>query len=89
MKCIVHLSKSFNSDGSCFLLRLTPLYSAGRNGAVETFSNERSLSRRMADIGLDRCTQHMSLSNLRKDNKAIWSNCEVAEGVFAHFGPVV
>jgi hypothetical protein len=86
---MVHIWKSFDSGGSYFLLRLTPLYASARHGAIESFPSEGSLSRRMDQIGLGRSGVSMSLSNLRLGDNAIWSNCEVAEGVFDSFGQFV
>jgi hypothetical protein len=53
---------------------------------VEAFPNERSLSERMAALGFTNCICKMSLSHLRVGSAAIWSNCEIADNVFASFG---
>ena len=42
----------------------------------------------MIELGFTNCICTMSLSNLRDESKAIWSNCEIAERVFEDFGRV-
>jgi hypothetical protein len=86
MKCTVHIWKSIDSEGTHFLLRLRPLYSVERNRSVETFRNERSLSRRLLAIGFSEDSRRTSLANLRSDSSAMWSHMEIAEGIFESFG---
>jgi hypothetical protein len=86
MRCIAHIWKSPEADGNIFRLRLTSLDSEGNRAAVEGFPNESLLSKRMVELGFTTCTCKISLSNLRDEKRAIWSNCEMAKDVFVSFG---
>jgi len=87
MRCIVHVWRALDSDTTRYRLRLTPLYSVAQGTAVEEFANERSLCRRLTEIGLAKACREMTLSNLREGTNAIWTNCDVAEQVFHEFVP--
>jgi hypothetical protein len=86
MQCTVHICTSFDSEGKHFLLRLRPLYSAEQQRSVETFRSEKSLSRRLTDIGFNEVSRRTSLTNLRAGTNAMWSHMEIAQDVFEHFG---
>ena len=87
MKCIIHVWRAMDSDETLFRLRLTPLDSLAHGTAVEEFADERTLCRRLAEIGLAKACREMTLSNLRESANAIWSNCEVSEDLFNQFVP--
>src|ERR1700677_3320975 len=86
MQCIAHIWKSFDCEGKHFLLRLRPLYSLEHHRSVESFRNERSLSRRLAGIGFTKLSIRTSLTNLRTGENAMWSHMEIAQDIFDGFG---
>ena len=86
MKCTVHIWKSIDSEGNNFLLRLRPLYSFEHNRSVETFRNEKTLSRRLTAIGFTEDARRTSLSNLHSGNSAMWSHMEIPQAIFEGFG---
>ena len=86
MKCTVHIWKSIDSEGNNFLLRLRPLYSFEHNRSVETFRNEKTLSRRLTAIGFTEDARRTSLSNLHSGSSAMWSHMEIPQAIFDGFG---
>jgi hypothetical protein len=88
MRCVVHVRKSFDFVGLHFVLRLFPLYASDseEQRLVETFTNEESLSRRLTDLGLPKTYVGATFSNLNGDSDAMWTNVEIAQEIFEHFG---
>ena len=93
MRCIVHIRKSFDTTGMHFALRLLPLYSADKSNSgserkVETFTSEGGLSQRLIRMGLPTVYLGRSFSNLREGLDAMWTDIEMAQGVFDGFGKI-
>jgi hypothetical protein len=88
MRCVVHVRKSLDFAGQHFVLRLFPLYASDseEQRLVETFTSEESLSRRLMGIGLPKTYVAATFSNLNSDSDAMWTNVEIAQGDFEHFG---
>jgi hypothetical protein len=86
MQCIVHVWKSLDCDGNCFLLCVSPLNSIEGGAPIEAFADERSLAERLAAIGFSAICIRKNIFNLRNDRDANWSNLEVPNGVFERFG---
>jgi hypothetical protein len=86
MQCIVHVWKSLDCDGNCFLLCVSPLNSVEGGAPIEAFADERSLAGRLAEIGFSAMCIRKNIFNLRNDRYANWSNLEVPTGVFERFG---
>jgi hypothetical protein len=70
MRCVVHVRKSLDFAGQHFVLRLFPLYA----------------SERLTEIGLPKAYVAATFSNLNGDSDAMWTNVEVAQEDFEHFG---
>ena len=72
------------------MLRLFPLYATDseEQRLVESFTNEESLSRRLTGLGLPKTYVAATFSNLNGDSDAMWTNVEVVQDEFEHFGKV-
>jgi hypothetical protein len=86
MRCIAHIWNSLDCDGNQLLLCISPLDSVAGGAPVEAFTNEKSLARRLRDIGVDSDFINEKLSSLRDHEEMTWATIEVSLNAFESFG---
>jgi hypothetical protein len=86
MQCIAHTWNSIDCEGYHFLLCLSPLNSVEGGAPIEAFSNEKSLARRLAEVGLCAISIAQNMSDLRSRKDTTWHNVEVTQEIFEAFG---
>jgi hypothetical protein len=86
MRCIAHIWNSFDCDGNRFLLCLSPLDSVVGGAPVEAFPDEKSLSQRLADMGVRTDFIQNNLPNLRNLKEVTWTDIEIFQLAFESFG---
>jgi hypothetical protein len=86
MRCIAHIWNSFDCDGNHFLLCLSPLDSVVGGAPVEAFRDEKSLSKRLADLGVRPAFIQKNLPNLQNLKEMTWTDIEIFQLAFESFG---